>query len=129
MITVEFDEACELPAMSEPSSVTWQAKRLNNTTTGEPIVNGMKRVFGKYRINKEMNLLEEENVYESIGDVLQGRNDSNGERKWIESGLSFHMIILGYTDNYEYEYSVEGVDGHIDSIELVEKSPVSSTSG
>jgi hypothetical protein len=123
MITVEFDEACELPAMGEPSSVTWQARRLNNTTTGEPIVNGMKRAFGKYRINKEMNLLEREDVYNSIRDVLR-KDNTDSERKWVESTLSFRMVIVGRSEDYSYKYAMEGFNGCIESIELIEKSPV-----
>lgn len=126
MITVKFDEECEMPDMTNPSLIKWQVKRLKNTTTNDHIVDGMNREVGKFRINKEMNLYEKEHVYKSIENVLQSRNDSNGERKWIESSLNFHMIIIGTTDNNEYKYSLEGSDGHIYSIELIEKSSVTS---
>lgn len=123
MITIEFDDKCTLPAMDRPSIVSWQVKELRNTTTNEEIVNGMKRAFGKYRVNENMNLFQEEEVYDCISDVVQSQNTSKSERKWIESSLSFHMVILGFTDNYEYKYKVDGTDGHINSFELIEKLP------
>jgi hypothetical protein len=83
----------------------------------------MKRAFGKYRINKEMNLLEREDVYNSIRDVLR-KDNTDSERKWVESTLSFRMVIVGRSEDYSYKYAMEGFNGCIESIELIEKSPV-----
>lgn len=125
MITVKFDEKCELPAMDEPSSVTWQAKRLTNTTTGEPIVNGMKRAFREYRVDSDMRVLEKKRVYDSIGDALYGSPEiENGEMEWVDTSLSFEMVMVGSTESYYYRYILVGSDGVVDSVELVEKNSV-----
>jgi hypothetical protein len=141
MITVEFDKKCELPAMSEPSSITWKVKRLKNTTTGETVVNGTKRAYREYRIDRcittnhdnspeplvsiDMRVLEKKKVYDSISDALYGDSYLDGkEKEWLDTTLSFEMVIFGCTDRHSYTYSLVGSNGVIDSVELVEKSPI-----
>lgn len=124
MIKIQFENPNCLPAIEDASEVNWQIKWMRNNTTETEIINGLKDAYRRYRVDADMNILEEQYVYESVSDALKEGYSVDRELDWVETTMEFEAEMIGDKDGYRYKYEIRGSDGILEDSKLVHKKPI-----